>query len=127
MAGEYAGFLQNETMRVVEPYIALSVFALVWALFIIKVKFPKLEAGKSVLSDSKGRFKDLFQYPHFWKGVLAQFFYVGAQVGTWSYFISYVKDYTGETEKVAGYFLTGTLVAFGLAFFCHMVYAIHSA
>ena len=45
-------------------------------------------------------------------GVLAQFFYVGAQVGTWSYFIQYVQDYTRQPEKIAGYFLTGTLVAF---------------
>ena len=51
------------------------------------------------------------------KGVLAQFFYVGAQVGTWSYFIQYVQDYTHQVEKVAGYFLTGTLVAFGVGRF----------
>jgi FHS family L-fucose permease-like MFS transporter len=44
--------------------------------------------------------------------VLAQFFYVGAQVGTWSYFIQYVQDYTHQPEKIAGYFLTGSLVAF---------------
>ena len=49
--------------------------------------------------------------------MLAQFFYVGAQVGTWSYFIQYVQDYTDQPEKVAGYFLTGTLVAFGVGRF----------
>jgi FHS family L-fucose permease-like MFS transporter len=49
--------------------------------------------------------------------VIAQFLYVGAQVGTWSYFIQYVQDYTHEPEKVAGYFLTGTLAAFGIGRF----------
>jgi len=117
IAGEYSGFLQHETMRVVKPYLALALFAVVWALLIIKVKFPKLEAEKRDLPDSKGSFRDLLQFPYFWKGVLAQFFYVGAQVGTWSYFIPYVQDYTGQPEKVAGYFLTGTLVAFGLGRF----------
>ncbi len=117
MAGEYAGFLQNETLRVVEPYLALSLFALIWALLIAKVKFPKIGSEKSELPDSKGKLKDLLKFPHFWKGVLAQFLYVGAQVGTWSYFISYVKDYTGESEKIAGYFLTGTLFAFGVGRF----------
>ena len=48
---------------------------------------------------------------------LAQFFYVGAQVGTWSYFIQYVQEYTHQPEKVAGYFLTGTLAAFGVGRF----------
>lgn len=117
IAGEYSGFLQHETMRVVKPYIALALFAFVWALLIYKVKFPKFEAEKSELPNSKGRFRDLLKFPYFWKGVLAQFFYVGAQVGTWSYFIPYVQDYTGQPEKIAGYFLTGTLVAFGLGRF----------
>ena len=49
--------------------------------------------------------------------VLAQFFYVGAQVGTWSYFISYVEDYAHQPDKVAGYLLTGSLVAFGVGRF----------
>jgi len=49
--------------------------------------------------------------------VAAQFMYVGAQVGTWSYFIQYVQDYTHQPEKVAGYFLTGTLAAFGVGRF----------
>ncbi len=117
LAGEYNGFLQHETMRVVKPYLALALFALVWALLIMSVKFPKFEAERSESPDSKGRFMDLLKFSHFWKGVLAQFVYVGAQVGTWSYFIPYVQDYTGQPEKIAGYFLTGTLVAFGLGRF----------
>jgi len=43
--------------------------------------------------------------------------YVGAQVGTWSYFIQYVQDYTHLPEKAAGYFLTGTLAGFGVGRF----------
>jgi len=49
--------------------------------------------------------------------VLAQFMYVGAQVGTWSYFIQYVQEFTHQPEKIAGYFLTGTLAAFGIGRF----------
>lgn len=117
VAGEYSGFLQHETLRVVKPYLGLAAFAVFWALLILKAKFPKFEVEKSESSDSKGHFRDLLHFPHFWKGVLAQFFYVGAQVGTWSYFIPYVQDYTNQPEKIAGYFLTGTLVAFGIGRF----------
>jgi len=117
IAGEYSGFLQHETMRVVKPYLGLALFALIWAFLIIKVKFPIFEAERSQSPNEKAKFKDLLRFPHFWKGVLAQFFYVGAQVATWSYFIPYVQDYTGQPEKIAGYFLTGTLVAFGLGRF----------
>ncbi len=42
---------------------------------------------------------------------------MGAQVGTWSYFIQYVQDYTHQPEKIAGYFLSGTLAAFALGRF----------
>jgi FHS family L-fucose permease-like MFS transporter len=38
-------------------------------------------------------------------------------VGTWSYFIQYVQDYTHQPERIAGYFLTGTLVGFGVGRF----------
>jgi FHS family L-fucose permease-like MFS transporter len=49
--------------------------------------------------------------------VLAQFLYVGAQVGTWSYFILYVRSSTGLGDKAAGYMLTGTLAAFAVGRF----------
>ena len=117
IAGEYPGFLQHETLRVVQPYMGLALFATLWALLILKIKFPNFESESEAASGSKGRFSDLLHFPHFWKGVLAQFFYVGAQVGTWSFFIPYVQDYTGQPEKIAGYFLTGTLVAFGIGRF----------
>ncbi len=38
-------------------------------------------------------------------------------MGTWSYFIQYVQEYTHRPEKVAGYFFTGTLAAFGVGRF----------
>ncbi len=117
LAGQYDSFLHQETMRVVTPYIALAIFALFWALLMIKTKFPEIKEKQSISTSADKNFKGLSRFPCFWKGVAAQFFYVGAQVGTWSYFIPYVQDYTGQPEKVAGYFLTGTLVAFGLGRF----------
>jgi FHS family L-fucose permease-like MFS transporter len=45
--------------------------------------------------------------------VVAQFFYVGAQVGIWSYLIRYAQGtMPGTPEKVAANFLTFSLVAF---------------
>jgi MFS transporter, FHS family, L-fucose permease len=115
--GTYTSFLQNETLRVIKPYIGLAIFAFLWAIMIMRIRFPKFDTELKSEKETKGSFRELFYFPDFWKGVLAQFFYVGAQVGTWSYFIPYVQDYTGQPEKVAGYFLTGTLVAFGIGRF----------
>ena len=61
--------------------------------------------------------RDLLNYPHFMFAVLAQFMYVGTQVATWSFFIQYVQENGHEPEKIAGYFLTGTLAAFAVGRF----------
>jgi len=99
---------------VVTPYLVLGTVIFCWALLILRTKFPKVaEEAEPAESRSRGKAGDLLHYPHFVQGVLAQFLYVGAQVGTWSYYIQYIQDYTHRPEKVAGYFLTGTLVAFG--------------
>ena len=45
-----------------------------------------------------------FNHRHFVLAVIAQFFYVGAQVGTWSYFISYVQEYSQSAGKSRGLF-----------------------
>jgi len=110
-AGEYSAYLESETMRVVRPYMALGVVIFLWAILIMRTKFPKITAEESK-GENKGNSRELLKLRHFLTGVVAQFCYVGAQVGTWSYFIQYSQDYTGIAEKTAGYFLTGTLVAF---------------
>jgi MFS transporter, FHS family, L-fucose permease len=117
-AGTYDAYLRQETMRVITPYLVLGAVVFGWALLLMRTKFPAIaEETQSGSSHDRGRFRELLQYPHFIKAVVAQFCYVGAQVGTWSYFIQYVQDYTHQPEKVAGYFLTGTLVAFGIGRF----------
>jgi MFS transporter, FHS family, L-fucose permease len=118
VAGTYDAYLRSETLRVVTPYLILGVVIFIWALLIIKTKFPKVaeEAG-SVDDRTEGNAGELVHYPHFVRGVIAQFLYVGAQVGTWSYFIQYIQDYTHQPEKKAGMMLLGTLVAFGVGRF----------
>ncbi|MGB7984334.1 MAG: sugar MFS transporter [Terracidiphilus sp.] len=63
------------------------------------------------------RIPELIKFRHFRLAVLAQFMYVGAQVGTWSYLIQYVQDYTHIPEKPAANYLVLTLVAFGVGRF----------
>ena len=115
--GIYEVYLRTETLRVVKPYLVIGAIALIWAFLILRTKFPSVQGEHENSAGDPGRFRELFRYPHFLLAVLAQFLYVGAQVGTWSYFIQYVQQYTHQPEKVAGYFLTGTLAAFGIGRF----------
>ena len=113
----YHSYLRRETMRVVDPYLLLGLAAFILAAVIWRTQFPAVTGVKDIAGEPRGSFKELLQYPHFLLSILAQFMYIGAQVGTWSYFIQYVEDFTHRPEKVAGYFLTGSLVAFGLGRF----------
>jgi FHS family L-fucose permease-like MFS transporter len=114
--GLYDAYLRTETLRVIKPYLVIGAVAIFWALLILRTKFPAIQSEHESGGDH-GRFRELFRYPHFLWAVVAQFLYVGAQVGTWSYFIQYVQEATHQPEKIAGYFLTGTLAAFGVGRF----------
>jgi MFS transporter, FHS family, L-fucose permease len=118
VAGTYDAYLHTETMRVIAPYLVLGVVVLIWAFLIWRTPFPAVAVSRSSdTNEPQGRYSDLLRYPSFLLAVFAQFCYVGAQVGTWSYFIQYVQDYTHLPEKAAGYFLTGTLAGFGVGRF----------
>jgi FHS family L-fucose permease-like MFS transporter len=111
--GTYQAYLNHETMRVVAPYMVISAVTFIWAIVLLFTKFPHLTDEHIVNGkEEKGSFSELFRFRHFKLGILAQFFYIGAQVGTWSYFIVYAQDYTGMKEKTAALLLAGTLVAF---------------
>ncbi len=116
-AGTYQAYLHSETLRVVAPYIVLGCIAFFWAFLILMTKFPDLGSEDVSESASAGGMNVRLWQPHFVFAVLAQFLYVGAQVGTWSYFIPYVESATGVGDKAAGYMLTGTLAAFAVGRF----------
>ena len=112
-ANTYKAYLQQETLRVKGPYLVLSVITFLWAILIIRTKFPDIQSEhEHVGHPEDSSFRNLLKQRHFVFGVIAQFLYVGGQTGIWSYFITYVQDYTTATEKSAGYLLTGTLAMF---------------
>jgi FHS family L-fucose permease-like MFS transporter len=110
-AGTYAAYLHTEIVRVVPTYVVLGVVVLVLAAVLGRTKFPAMLNSADSEDEGQGSFAALLKYPTLMFAVVAQFFYVGAQVGTWSTFIPYLKAYTALTERQAGYFLTGTLLA----------------
>ncbi len=116
-AGTYQAYLHAETLRVVTPYLVLGAIALFWALMIALTKFPAVGSEDTTQNQGvKAAPVRLFQR-HFVLAIAAQFLYIGAQVGTWSYFIPYVESATGVGDKAAGYMLTGTLACFAIGRF----------
>ncbi len=110
--GTYLAYLHGEILRVVPTYVVLGVAVLLLAGVIAAVKFPDdLDAAEQDGEPQQGSFGRLFTNQHLMFAVVAQFFYVGAQVATWSTLIPYIRAYTQATERSSGYLLTGTLIA----------------
>ena len=116
-AGTYQAYLHDEIMRVGPPYLVIGGIILLWAFLLWRTKFPVEKKNTDSNSNEKGKLSELLHYPHFLKGIAAQFFYVGAQVGTWSFMIQYLKDYLQKSEKEAGALLFISILAFGIGRF----------
>jgi FHS family L-fucose permease-like MFS transporter len=109
-------FFSSEALAVQGPYLVLAAIVLVWAAAVFFTKFPAAATARSTAdthAEQKGGFGRLFANPHYVMGVVAQFFYVGAQVGVWSYLIRYAQEAVPNMgEKTAGGYLQASLVAF---------------
>ena len=115
-SGTYQSYLRFETLRVIQPYVVIAAVAFFWAILIWRTKFPQIQS-ESEGAGEHGKFSELFRHRHFVLAVIAQFFYVGAQVCTWSYLISYAQEYAHLPEKRAGLLLVGNFALFGVGRF----------
>jgi MFS transporter, FHS family, L-fucose permease len=109
-----AAWRASELAAVKLPYLGIAAVVLLWALLVATAKFPPLARRvDSEAGSSSGGFRGLLAFPRYWLGVLAQFAYVGAQVGIWSFVIRYTQFNTpGTAEKVASINLIITLTLF---------------
>ena len=119
--GTYAAYLHSEILRVVPTYVGLGIAVLILAFFISRARLPAdldsdqgLDQDPALAHSRTGAYRRLLATPTLMCAVVAQFFYVGAQVATWSTLIPYLKAYTTLGERSAGYFVAGTLVALAL-------------
>lgn len=96
---------QLKTIQAVElnavtlTYVSIGIVLLVLWFIIFFTKMPKTkEAGRKV--DLKPTLKRLLKNRNYSLGVVAQFFYVGAQIGIWSFTIRYAMAELGLESKV---------------------------
>lgn len=118
-ADQLEQFYQFESQAVQGPYLVLGLVVLAWALLVVIVKFPPI-ATQSVKTGAVDQgagswadYKILLRNAEFMFGVVAQFFYVGAQVCIWSFLIRYGQETVpGTGEKILANYLMGSLVVF---------------
>lgn len=104
-----------DTVKYVYLFIAAIVFIV--ALMFMKTRLPEIKEAELV-DDRQQDLKPLFSHRNFTGGIIAQFFYVAAQVGIAALFINYCT----ETDKAidnskASYLLSISLLLFTIGRF----------
>jgi MFS transporter, FHS family, L-fucose permease len=95
------------------PYLGIGVVVTILLVIFIFSKIPDLRATEEFKAEAEGKAtKPIFNRSHFTMGVVAQFLYVAAQTGIFSFFINYaVANINQLSDQSAGNLQT---VAFAL-------------
>lgn len=108
--GARAAYYAAQSQAVQGPYLVIGVIVLLWLVLIGTMRLP-VTATRAPGTPGAGT--ALLRDGNFLLAVLAQFFYVGAQVGLWSYLIRYAQQtLPGLPERRAADCLTLSLVLF---------------
>lgn len=103
------------------PYVILAFVVIVLAIVIAITKLPRHRD-----QDHKLRLletlKRLIKKKRYYEGVIAQFFYVGAQVMVWTFIIHYCTMELGITEaRAQGYNIVAMIIFISSRFICTFV------
>ena len=113
-----AAYFAGESRAVQLPYLVIGIVVICWALLILAARFPEVSRQAADAGTGAAHLGNLRRNRSFVLAVVAQFFYVGAQVGIWSFLIRYVQGtMPGTPEKIASNFLAASLVAFAFGRF----------
>jgi FHS family L-fucose permease-like MFS transporter len=107
--------IQKEQLDVVmTPYFIAALFLIVlWVLIAVNKRMPavkehdhKAHVGQTV--------KDLFSNKNYVFAVIAQFFYVGAQIAVWTYTIHYITGQLGVSNSQAMNYHMIAIISFSI-------------
>ena len=120
-AAQLEAYRASEASTVKGPYLAVAAIFVVVGVMIALTHLPEVqdvENGEAEKMDLGAESDSVFAHPHLLKGVLAQFFYVGAQVGVASFVIRYAQfSVPGMAAKTAAIYLLGHQIGFMLGRF----------
>ena len=110
---QLAMYRAQEAGMVRIPYVVITAIFLLMAGLIYLAHLPEVATDERSGERSGNTLQRLLAHPHLIKGVIAQFFYVGAQVGVASFVIRFVKHTMPDTpEKMAARFLIAHQIGF---------------
>lgn len=107
---EKAGIRVHDLAVIRDPYVAIGLIVLVMFIIIALVKMPRTEGNGEKISAGE-TLSRLWRNVRYRSGVLAQVFYVAAQIMVWTFIIQYA-DNLGINKATAQMY---NIVAMGLA------------
>ncbi len=100
-------YLDLEASAVQIPFVIIGIVVLMVAVFLWRTKLPEITDNSEVKNEGS-----IWKEKNLILGVIAQFFYVGAQVCVSSFFIRFSYHVAGIEEKAAAIFLSIALLGF---------------
>ena len=104
-------YLQSEANTVQIPYLVMACVVVFVGILFLFTKLPDVKEPDADVHGTEFNAKVL-RHPHLFWAVVAQFFYVGAQVGVGSFFIRFTKYVVDMPEKEAA-ILWGSIAMVG--------------
>ena len=105
----------SELLAVTMTYVSVGLVLLIIFFLILRAQMP--EASDPDKTKLAPVFKRLLANKNYVRGVVAQFFYVGAQIGVWSYTIRYIMNNLQLNEADAATWYLASLILFSVARF----------
>lgn len=112
---EQIAIRENDLNIISYPYIALGFLVLGILLVIMLTKFPSIKdnGAKGTIKDT---FAKLLRNKRYYEGVIAQAFYVGAQIMCWTFIFQYVDNINSmrspENQLTATWFNVAAMLLF---------------
>lgn len=85
---QFEAVKQHDLSVLIQPYVYIGLFIIVLILLIWLTKMPKI-SGTSSKKPLRESLSELLHMKNYREGVIAQFFYIGAQVMCWTFIIQY--------------------------------------
>ena len=110
-----------EARAVQVPYLVISLVVFAVALLVANTRFPE-RATSAQRGSPLGGLRALLHSRLFVAGVVTQFFYVGTQIGVWSFLVRYTqRNLPGTPDRTAALYLMISLVLFLLGRFATLL------
>ena len=116
---EFLALKEHDLTVLITPYLVIAAIIAVMFLVILFARMPK-NADQNHSIDFLPTLRRIFNIKHYREGVVAQFFYVGAQIMCWTFIIQYGTHYfmLERMDERSAEVLSQQFNIYAMIFFC---------